>query len=87
MTIGDRIRDALTGDSTDPQGAESTDEADGTAVEGPAAASGVSSSGSPSADTDGDRSGAGSGAAGAETTAGGADAVPDTPDGVAQDYT
>lgn len=80
MSIGDRIRDALSGDSTK--------EADSGAVEGPAAAGGfVNPDQSATSDDEGELSAAGSGADHVETSAGGADAVPDTPDGVAEDYT
>ena len=80
MSIGDRIRNALSGDSTK--------DADSGAVEGPAAAAGLNhgDQSTPSRDED-EVSSAGSGAEDVETSAGGADAVPDTPDGVAEDYT
>ena len=80
MSIGDRIRDALSGDSTK--------DADSGAVEGPAAAGGFVSPDQSTGSKDEDGvSAAGSGAQGSETSGGGADAVPDTPDGVAEDYT
>ena len=82
MSFADRVRDALSTDSTDEP-----DAPDSTAVEGPAAASGVTDSSRPAASNDDDVSAGGSGAQHAETSAGGADAVPDTPDGVAEDYT
>ena len=80
MSIGDRIRDVLSGNSTK--------DADSGAVEGPAAAGGfVNPDQSTASDDDDELSAAGSGTEGSETSAGGADAVPDTPDGVAEDYT
>ena len=80
MSIGDRIRDALSGDSTK--------DADSGAVEGPAAAAGYVNRDQSAGSKDEDEvSAAGSGAQNSETSAGGADAVPDTPDGVVEDYT
>ena len=80
MSIGDRIRDALSGDSTK--------DADSGAVEGPAAAAGLNHGDQSTLSRDEDEvSSAGSGSEHVETSAGGADAVPDTPDGVAEDYT
>ena len=80
MSIGDRIRDALSGDSTK--------DADSGAVEGPAAAGGfVNPDQSTPSNDDDELSAGGSGIQDAETSGGGADAVPDTPDGVAEDYT
>ena len=80
MSIGDRIRDALSGDSSK--------DADSGAVEGPAAAGGFINPDHSAGSKDEDEvSAAGSGVQGSETSAGGADAVPDTPDGVVEDYT
>ena len=80
MGIGDRVREAFSGDSPE--------EADDGAVEGPAAAGGfVKTDRSPTSDGEGQVSAGGSGTDDLETSAGGADAVPDTPDGVVEDYT
>jgi hypothetical protein len=80
MSIGDRIRDALPGDKNP--------EPDGGPAEGPAAASRPANPDRRAATNDqSDVSAGGSGASVSETSGGGADAVPDTPDGVAEDYT
>lgn len=83
MGLVDRIQDALTDSNDGANDAESV-------VEGPAAAGGVTSDQQPEPSEppqSGEVSSAGSGSDGVETSTGGADGVPDTPDGVAADFT
>lgn len=83
MGIIDRIKDAVSPD--DP--AETTTSAHPEAS-GPAAASGDTAvPAPPQTDSGGQASEAGSGYSEAQTSGGGADAVPDTPDGVPENYT
>ncbi len=82
MGIIDRFKDAVSSD--DPQEASSAHPE----ASGPAAASGDTAIPAPaSSSSGGQASEAGSGYSDAQTAGGGADAVPDTPDGVAEDYT
>lgn len=93
MGLVDRLKDAVSGD-------DGSDGPAGPAASGPAAASGAtggarmagrpdSGDNEPTGDPEPDRqvSEGASGFGSAETSLGGADAVPDTPDGVAEDYT
>lgn len=82
----DRIKQAVTGPDSDP--------ADGPSdASGPAAASGDTSTPTGPMSSTGSGNGGGemsdgpSGGGNAETALGGADAVPDTPDGVVEDFT
>ena len=84
MGLTDKIHDALTGSKDDAaRDSES-------AVEGPAAAAGVTPDQQPQpagAPQSSQVSSAGSGSDEVETSTGGADSVPDTPDDVAADFT
>lgn len=82
MGIIDRIKDAVSPD--DPEEPTSAHPE----ASGPAAASGDTAMPAPvQSDSGGQASEAGSGYSEAQTSGGGADAVPDTPDGVPENYT
>jgi len=84
MGLTDKIHDALTSSKDDAANDSES------AVEGPAAAGGVTSDQQPepaAAPQTSEVSSAGSGSDEVETSAGGADSVPSTPDDVAENFT